>query len=112
MKKLERVNKFWGGVLKGFIDDKDKIRKNIQEENKTMKHILDYETFIINEGLGFYKERLVKLNHFSLKIQLWKFGNFIASFNDKGEILNASDPYTALNYIADGKLKVYMHIQM
>ena len=101
--ELERVNKFWGGVLKGFIDDKDK--KNIQEENKTMKHILDYETFIINEGLGdVFKKGFNKIKSF-FKNATMKFGNFIASFNDKGEIMNASDPYTALNYIADGKVE-------
>lgn len=103
--ELERVNKFWGGVLKGFIDDKDNDKKNIQEENRTMKHILDYETFIINEGLGdFVKKGISKVKAF-LKNATMKFGNFIASFNDKGEILNASDPYTALNYIADGKVE-------
>lgn len=104
--ELERVNKFWGDVLKGFIDDKDKDdKKNIQEENKTMKHILDYETFIINEGLGdVFKKGFNKIKSF-FKNATMKFGNFIASFNDKGEIMNASDPYTALNYIADGKVQ-------
>lgn len=104
--ELERVNKFWGGVLKGFIDDKDKDdKKNIQEENKTMKHILDYETFIINEGLGdVFKKGFNKIKSFFKNVTM-KFGNFIASFNDKGEIMNVSDPYTALNYIADGKVQ-------
>ena len=101
--EMERINKFWGGVLKGFIDDKD--NKNIQEENKTMKHILDYETFIINEGLGdFVKKGISKIKAF-FKNATMKFGNFIASFNDKGEIINASDPYTALNFIANGEVE-------
>lgn len=106
--EMERIHKFWGGVLKGFREEDNKDNeKNIQvqEENKTMKHILDYETFIVNEGFrDFIKKGYDKIKSF-FKNTTIKLGNFIASFNDKGEISKASDPYTALNYIADGKVE-------
>ena len=34
-----------------------------------------------------------------------KFNNFVAMFDSKGEIIDASSPYTALNYISDGEVK-------
>ena len=33
-----------------------------------------------------------------------KMGNFVAMFNNEGDIIDASSPYTALNYISDGEV--------
>ena len=71
---------------------------------KTLKNLVDFETFI-NEGLGnFVKKGFDKIKSF-FKNMVVKFNNFIAMFDDKGEIIDASSPYTALNYISDGKIK-------
>lgn len=74
------------------------------KENKSMKHILDFDTFI-NEGLGdFVKKGFEKIKSF-FKNMVVKFNNFVAMFDEKGEVIDASSPYTALNYIADGEIK-------
>ena len=74
------------------------------KENNTMKHILDYETFI-NEGFGdFVKKGINKVKSF-FKNMVVKFNNFIAMFDDKGEVIDASSPYTALNFISDGEVQ-------
>lgn len=73
-------------------------------ENKSMKHVVDFETFI-NEGLGdFIKKGFYKIKSF-FKNTVVKFKNFIAMFDNKGEVIDASSPYTALNFIADGEVK-------
>ena len=72
--------------------------------NKNMKHILDYETFI-NEGFGdFIKKGVKKVKSFFKTIAL-KIDNLVAMFNSNGEIIDASSPYTALNYIANGEVE-------
>ena len=74
------------------------------KENKSMKHILDFATFI-NEGFGdFVKKGVEKVKSF-FKNMAVKFNNFIAMFDDNGEVIDASSPYTALNFIADGEVK-------
>lgn len=74
------------------------------KENKTMKHILDFDTFI-NEGFGdFVKKGIEKVKAF-FRNMVVKFNNFIAMFDDKGEIIDASSPYTALNYISNGEVE-------
>ena len=74
------------------------------KENKEMKHILDFETFI-NEGFGdFVKKGINKVKSF-FKNMVVKFNNFIAMFDDKGEVIDASSPYTALNFISDGEVQ-------
>ena len=79
-----------------------KMMKHVKE-NKTMKHIIDYETFI-NEGFGdFVKKGVKKVKSFFKNFTL-KINNLVAMFNKKGEMIDASSPYTALNYISAGKV--------
>ena len=74
------------------------------KENKNMKHILDFDTFV-NEGFGdFIKKGVNKIKSF-FKNMVVKFNNFVAMFDNNGEVIDASSPYTALNYISDGKVK-------
>lgn len=74
------------------------------KENKVMNHILDFDTFI-NEGFGdFIKKGVEKVKSF-FKNMAVKFNNFVAMFDNNGEVIDASSPYTALNYISDGKVK-------
>jgi hypothetical protein len=74
------------------------------KEEKSMKNIVDFETFI-NEGFGdFVKKGFDKIKSF-FKNMVIKINNFVAMFDSKGEIIDASSPYTALNYISDGKVK-------
>jgi hypothetical protein len=74
------------------------------KETKSMKNIVDFETFV-NEGLGdFVKKGFDKIKSF-FKNMVIKFNNFVAMFDSKGEIIDASSPYTALNYISDGEVK-------
>ena len=71
---------------------------------KTLKNLVDFETFI-NEGFGdFVKKGFNKIKSF-FKNMVIKLNNFVAMFDSKGEIIDASSPYTALNYISDGKVK-------
>jgi len=74
------------------------------KENKTMKHIVDFETFV-NEGFrDFVKKGIDKVKSF-FKNMVVKFNNFIAMFDEKGEVIDASSPYTAINYISDGEVE-------
>lgn len=74
------------------------------KENKSMKHILDYNTFV-NEGFGdFVKKGVNKIKSFFKDITL-KLGNLVTMFDSKGNVFNASSPYTALNFISDGEVK-------
>ena len=74
------------------------------KEIKSMKNIVDFETFI-NEGFGdFVKKGFDKIKSF-FKNMVVKFNNFVAMFDSKGEVIDASSPYTALNYISDGEVK-------
>ena len=80
------------------------VKESKENEPKQMKNILDFETFI-NEGFGdFVKKGLDKIKSF-FKNMTVKFNNFIAMFDNKGEVIDASSPYTALNFISDGLVK-------
>lgn len=84
------------------------LKKSLEESNennlKNMKHIVDFNTFV-NEGFGdFVKRGVDKVKSFFKSIAL-KINNFVAIFDNKGEIVDASSPYTALNFIADGKVE-------
>lgn len=97
-------------VKKRFYKSFDALRSKSVEEsntnnvyNKSMKHILDFETFI-NEGFGdIVKNGFNKIKSF-FKNMVVKMGNFVAMFNNEGDVIDASSPYTALNYISDGKV--------
>ena len=85
---------------------KYKSMKKVDEsiKNTDMKHILDFETFI-NEGFGdFIKKGIKKVKSLFKNIAL-KINNLVAIFDNNGEIVDASSPYTALNYIANGEVK-------
>ena len=80
------------------------LKESEEKENKSMKHILDFDTFI-NEGFGdFVKKSFDKVKSF-FKNMVIKFNNFVAMFDDNGDIIDASSPYTALNYISNGAVK-------
>lgn len=81
------------------------LDESMKNKNKAMKHILDFDTFI-NEGFGDYvKKGFNKLKSF-LKNTVLKLNEyFVAMFDNNGEIIDASSPYTALNYIASGAVK-------
>lgn len=97
-------------VKKRLFKRFDALRaKSVEESNtnniynKSMKHLLDFETFI-NEGFGdFVKKSFNKIKSF-FKNMVIKMGNFVAMFNNEGDIIDASSPYTALNYISDGEV--------
>lgn len=98
--KAERLEKFWGDRVDSLFVDESKENK----ENKNMKHILDFETFI-NEGFGdFVKRGVNKIKSFFRNIAV-KFNNFVAMFDKEGKMIDATNPYTALNYISDGEIK-------
>lgn len=108
--EAEMLNRYWDEQFDKFEkeDAKAEIEKKEKlKENKTLNplnHILDYETFV-NEGFkDFIKKGFDKVKSFFKNITV-KLGNFVATFNKNGEIFNASSPYTALNYISDGKVE-------
>lgn len=106
--EAEMLNRYWDDQFNKFEKEDEEIEKAEKiKENKTlkpMKHILDYETFV-NEGFkDFIKKGFDKVKSFFKNITV-KLGNFVAMFDSNGEIIDASNPYTALNYISDGKVK-------
>ena len=98
----EFIHKFWSDELnkmKSKILEDDDVNETKKYNN--MKHIVDFETFV-NEGFGdFVKKGFNKIKSL-FKNMTMKFDNFIAGFNDDGKLINATSPYTSLNYIADG----------
>jgi hypothetical protein len=96
-------------MIQKFWDDKfsEMEATGALKENKNlnkMKYIVDFDTFV-NEGFGdFIKKGVNKIKSF-FKNMTVKFDNFVAMFNDKGEVIDASSPYTALNCIANGEVK-------
>ena len=101
--EAEIIQNFWNGKFDEWNADEVKENKNVKY-NKNMKHILDFDNFI-NEGFGdFIKKGFNKIKSF-FKNMVVKFNNFIAMFDENGEIIDASSPYTALNYISDGAVE-------
>ena len=92
-------------MIKNYWFEKfDSISIKESKENKSMKYIVDFDTFV-NEGLGdFIKKGFDKMKSF-FKNMVVKFNNFVAMFDSKGDIIDASSPYTALNYISNGEIK-------
>ncbi len=93
-------------MIKNYWFDKFSTMSSVKEskEIKTFKYVLDFETFV-NEGFGdFIKKGLDKVKTFFKNMSV-KFNNFIAMFDDNGNVIDASSPYTALNFIADGEVK-------
>lgn len=94
------IQDFWDSKVDEWSLEESKNNKI----NNTMKHILDYETFI-NEGFGdFIKKGFEKVKKFFTNMAV-KFNNFVLMFDKNGDIIDASSPYTALNFISDGKVQ-------
>ena len=92
-------------MIKNYWFEKfESIPVKESKSNKDMKHIIDFETFV-NEGFGdFVKKGIEKVKSF-FKNMVVKFNNFIAMFDDNGEVIDASSPYTALNFISNGEVE-------
>ena len=89
---------FWDDKLKGF------------EESKKSKytHFMDFESFMLNEGLldktkNFIKKGVDKVKDFFNSIAL-KLNDWYVSFIENGQPVPAVSPYTTLNYISTGKV--------
>ena len=81
------------------------VDESIKNNKNNMKHILDFNTFI-NEGFGdFVKKGFNKLKSFLNNAVLKLNKYFVAMFDSNGEFIDASSPYTALNYISSGAVK-------
>ena len=97
--EIAMLNKYWDDVLSSLPLDESKNNEN----NKAMKHILDYETFI-NEGFGdFVKKGIGKIKSF-FKDMAIKINHFVAMFDKNGKVVEATSPYTSLNYISNGNV--------
>lgn len=83
------------------------------------KHILDFETFLINEGLldkvkGGIKKGVKKVKDFFKMVALKLNDFFIGFIGEDGKLIEAVSPYTTLNYIGSGKVKgvkAYTHVK-
>ena len=96
----EMLNKHWESVIDSLLKESNNTIKN----NKIMKHVLDYETFI-NEGFGdFLKKGIDKIKSFLSNMTV-KIDNFVAMFDKNGKLIEATSPYTSLNLISSGKIK-------
>ena len=100
--EAEIIQNFWTSKYDEWNAEEIKENKNIKC-NKNMKHILDFDTFI-NEGFGdFVKKGFNKIKSFFKNIVL-KLNNFVAIFDEDGKIIDATSPYTSLNYISNGEV--------
>ena len=100
--EAEIIQNFWNSKYDEWNADEIKENKNMKY-NKNMKHILDFDTFI-NEGFGdFVKKGFNKIKSFFKNIAL-KLNNFVAIFDEDGKIIDATSPYTSLNYISNGEV--------
>lgn len=100
--EMEALQEYWDDWLTTFEDDKDEDMKN---ENKNMKYIVDYDTFV-NEGLtDTIKQGIDKVKSI-LKSFTAKIGDYlVASFYKSGKLIEAISPYTSLNYISNGQVE-------
>ena len=100
--EAEMIKNYWFEKFDSMPVKESKETKETVE--KSMKHILDFNTFV-NEGFGdFIKKGVDKIKSFFSNMVV-KFNNFVAMFDGEGEVIDASSPYTALNFIADGEVK-------
>ena len=86
----------------------EKFKDGIKEGRKSKyTHLMDFETFMINEGLldkakKFIKKGVDKVKEIFNSVAL-KINDFFISFVDeRGEEIPAVNPYTTLNYISTG----------
>lgn len=88
----------------------EKFKDGIKENKKSKySHFMDFETFMINEGIWDKTKDTIKkgfntvkgiFKSVAMKIHDW----FITFVDDNGEPVPAVSPYTTLNYIALGKV--------
>ena len=98
--EMAMLNKYWDEILDSLPLGESKNNEN----NKSMKHILDYETFI-NEGFGdFVKKGVSKIKSFFKNMAI-KINHFVAMFDKNGNVIEATSPYTSLNYISNGNVE-------
>lgn len=89
----------------------DKFKDGIKENRKSKySHFMDFETFMINEGLwdktkDFVKKGVDKVKSL-FKVAAIKLNNYFVSFiGEGGESIPATNPYTTLNYISSGEVQ-------
>ena len=111
----EASRKYWENMIMGIFDtpkDEEKGEEDedhtLKLESKTMKNILDYETFI-NEGFkenikNFVDKSVKNISSFFKNIVI-KLGNLVLKFDKNGKLVKATSPYTILNNISDGAVK-------
>ena len=88
----------------------EKFKDGIKENRKSKySHFMDFETFMINEGIWDKTKSYVKkgidsvknvFKSVAMKLQDW----FITFVDEKGEPIPVVSPYTTLNYISSGKV--------
>lgn len=93
------AKKFRRGVFKSMREE-DEV-----SENKGFVHITDFDSFV-NEGKvkDFIHRGIEKVKSFFKTIAM-KFGDFIAFFNENGDIYPAMSPYSSINAIATGDIQ-------
>ena len=89
----------------------EKFKDGIKESKKSKyTHFMDFETFLVNEGLWdktkqFGKKIVNKVKEM-FKVAALKIDNYLVSFiGEHGEAIPATNPYTTLNYISTGKVE-------
>ena len=86
-----------------FWDDKLKDFKGESVKSK-YDHILDFKTFMINEGLMDKVKSGIDKVKGMFKTAAVKIGKYLLSFiGEDGEIVPAVSPYTSINYAASGE---------
>ena len=103
--KAERKERAWVNKYKTILSE---TSESVKYNNKQMKYILDYDTFI-NEGFVDFVGKGVKkvvnsVKSFFNNIAM-KFGDFISVFDNKGKLIEATSPYTSLNLISNGDIE-------
>lgn len=88
-----------------FWDDKLKDFKGESVKSK-YDHLLDFKTFMINEGLMDKVKSGIKKVKDIFKTVAIKVGKYLLSFvGEDGEVVPAVSPYTSINYAASGECK-------
>lgn len=93
------AKKFRRGMFKSMRDE-DEV-----SENKGFVHVTDFDSFV-NEGKvkDFIHRGIEKVKSFFKTIAM-KFGDFVAFFNEDGDIYPAMSPYSSINAIATGDIQ-------
>ena len=95
----EMMDMFWSEKFKD-----DVYEESVNKEYK-FNNIMDFETFMVNEGFGdFVKKGFEKVKNFFKSVSLKLNDFFVGIFGKKGELLPVTNPYTTLNYVATGNV--------